>query len=106
MLFHALYAVVPFRLLRRLFRSMGGVPVTSYSNLGVLNEERLRFAGGEIANASLATAVKRPPYYQLSLSTWRDTCTLSCCVDISVEDRETARRALEETIKDFTNLSE
>jgi NRPS condensation-like uncharacterized protein len=85
---------------------MGGVPVTSYSNLGVLNEERLRFAGGEIANASLATAVKRPPYYQLSLSTWRDTCTLSCCVDISVEDRETARRALEETIKDFTNLSE
>ena len=106
MLFHALYAVVPFGLLRRLFRSMGGVPVTSYSNLGVLNEERLRFAGCEIAEAYLATAVKRPPYYQLSLSTWRDVCTLSCCMDASVEDRETARRALEETNKYLADLSE
>lgn len=101
MLFHALYAVVPFRLLRRLFRSMGGVPVTSYSNLGVLNEERLRFAGCEIANASLATAVKRPPYYQLSLSTWRDICTLSCCVDVSVEDREIVEEVINTVVEEM-----
>jgi len=101
MLFHALYSILPFSLLRRLFPRLGGVPVTSFSNLGVLSEERLRFAGCEIADAYLATAVKRPPYYQLSLSTWRGACTLSSCVDASAEDAEVARQVLIKVIEEI-----
>ena len=104
MLFHALYAVVPFPVLRGLFPRLGGVPITSYSNLGVLSEERLHFTDCELVDATLATAVKRPPYYQLSLSTWRDVCTLSCCVDVSEADRETAWRVLEVTAESLTAL--
>lgn len=101
MLFHALYGVIPFALLHKLFRRMGGVPVTSYSNLGVLNDERLRFAGCEIADTYLATAVKRPPYYQLSLSTWRNVCTLSSCVDASEEDRKIVEKVINTVVKEL-----
>jgi NRPS condensation-like uncharacterized protein len=104
MLFHALYAVLPFALLRRLFPRLGGVPVTSFSNLGVLSEERLRFAGCEIEDAFLATAVKHPPYYQLSLSTWRGACTLSSCVDASAEDVQVARQVLNKVIEEIQRL--
>ena len=101
MLFHVLYGVIPFALLHKLFRRIGGVPVTSYSNLGVLNDERLRFAGCEIADAYLATAVKRPPYYQLSLSTWRNVCTLSSCVDASEEDRKIVEKVIDTVVKEL-----
>jgi hypothetical protein len=83
---------------------LGGVSVISFSNLGVLSEERLCFAGCVIVDAFLTTAVKRPPYYQLFLSTWRGVYTLSSCVDASAEDTQVAKQVLEKVNEEMIML--
>jgi NRPS condensation-like uncharacterized protein len=95
MLLHALYYLIPFRLLQTLFLKLSPVPVTSYTNLGVLDEHLLRFGVHPIEHAFMSTALKKAPYYQLSVSTYRGCCTLSSSLYGLGED--------EKTIKSFFN---
>jgi NRPS condensation-like uncharacterized protein len=79
MLFHLLYRFMPYAILKKLFFRISPVPVTSYTNLGNIDETRLYFKGIPIEDAFFATAIKPVPYFQLTVSTFRNQCTLSSC---------------------------
>lgn len=79
MLFHLLYKIMPYAILKKVFFRISPVPVTSYTNLGNIDETRLHFKGTEIEDAFLATAMKPVPYFQLTVSTFRNQCTLTSC---------------------------
>lgn len=91
MLLHLLYPILPFRAVRKLFT----VPVTSYTNLGVLQPESFHFEGLTVCDAFFATAVKHAPYFQVSVSTYDDCCTLTSSSRSSLEDQKVIENLLD-----------
>ena len=79
MLLHILYRMLPLSIVKELLARAISVPVTSYTNLGKINEKLLVFQGVSISDAFIATADKPVPYFQLAASTYKDKCTLSVC---------------------------
>lgn len=79
LLYHLLYPLIPSHLLMTLFPRIAPVPVLSYTNLGKLDPIKLVFKGIDITNVFISTAIKPIPYFQLSVSTYKEICTLSCC---------------------------
>lgn len=76
-LFHMLASLLSFESLEKAFFKLGGIPIVSYSNLGILDEKRLAFGTRGIESAFIATALKHPPSFQLSVSTFRGSCTMT-----------------------------
>ena len=79
MLLHILYRILPLSIVKELLSKAISVPVTSYTNLGKIDEKRLVFQEIPISDAFIVTADKPVPYFQLAASTYRDKCTLSAC---------------------------
>jgi NRPS condensation-like uncharacterized protein len=91
MLLHLLNPILPFGAVRKLFT----IPVTSYTNLGVLRPEKFHFEGLTICDAFFATAVKHTPYFQVSVSTYGDCCTLTSSSRCSREDQKVIENLLD-----------
>ena len=89
------YRLLPLHLMEKLFHKTFRIPLLSYTNLGLLDPERLRFGGTAAAEAYLSGAVKRAPYFQVSVSTFCDACTLSCNLYGTIEDEARIHRILE-----------
>ena len=79
MLLHILYRMLTLSIVKELLSRAISVPVTSYTNLGKINEKLLVFQGVSISDTFIATADKPVPYFQLAVSTYKDKCTLSVC---------------------------
>jgi len=94
LLFHAIARVLPRNALRRIFFAVAGVPVVSYTNLGILDEGRLAFGSTETRGTFIATATKRPPSFQLSASTFRGSCALTSCLYADESDLAVAEGVL------------
>ena len=87
MLFHIMFHVLPFNLVRKLFYKISPIPITSYTNLGIIDSEKLCFGSLSINDAFISTAVKYAPYFQLSISTYKDCCTFTSSVHGTEEDK-------------------
>lgn len=89
MMFHMLFHIVSFRTLKKLFYKLSSVPVTSYTNLGIINADKLCFDKLDIDDAFISTAVKYAPYFQVSISTYKNCCTMTSSFHGTKEDRKT-----------------
>lgn len=88
------YPFLSFKTFGKNFNKLFSIPVTSYTNLGVLDENRFRFEGAEIAGVYLTGAIKRIPYFQVAASTYQGCCTLTCNLRGTQEDRAFIQRFL------------
>jgi NRPS condensation-like uncharacterized protein len=104
MLYHMLFYALPFGLVRKLFEKGSPVPVTSYTNLGELDAEKFRFGKCAIGEAFIATAIKRAPYFQLSVSTYGGRCTLTSSFYGSDEDKKTVSDLLDGLVRDIVEV--
>lgn len=104
LLLEGLHRVLPYPALRRIFFRAFHIPVVSYTNLGVLEEEKLDFRGLEVADAYMAAAVKHPPYFQVSVSTFAGRCTLSASLAGSQDCRAAAERFLDRLLGELRPL--
>lgn len=95
---------IPFGWMKRLFPKLFTIPVTSYTNLGVLDAERLRFGAARVTGALLTGAVKYSPYFQISVSSFEQTLTLSCNLYGTAGDGETADAMLESVVSELTAI--
>ena len=98
MLYNMMFHILPFGTVRKLFYKISPVPVTSYTNLGILDDEKLRFSNLIIEDAFISTAVKHVPYFQLSVSTYGGCCTMTSSLYGTEEDRK--------KVEDFLNQVE
>lgn len=104
MLYHLLFRILPFRTMKKIFYNISPVPVTSYSNLGLLDHTKFRFAGLGVEDAFLSTAVKNPPYFQVSISTYKNCCTLASSMYGTEEDRNTVAYFLARMRNELENI--
>jgi len=103
MQFHILYHTLPFKTVRKIFYRVSSIPVTSYTNLGVLDERRLRFGENIVDDAFISTAVKKVPYFQLSISTYKGRCTLTSSMFGTEEDRTVINGVFNRIINELKN---
>jgi NRPS condensation-like uncharacterized protein len=84
LLFSALGARRALPLLKGGFRS----PLISMTNIGEIDETRLAFAGSPVESAYICGSIKHKPHFQLALSGFGGTLTLSSNLYGSARDRE------------------
>lgn len=89
------FRLLSFAKLRKVFNDSFTIPVVSYTNLGVLDRELLVFGNTEITDAYLTGAVKYVPYFQISVSSYDETITLTCNMYGTDDDRNRIRSILE-----------
>lgn len=89
------FHLLPFRVIQKIFGKLFTIPVTSYTNLGVIDKHVLRFGQTGIADAVLTGAIKYAPYFQIAVSTYDDACTLSCNLHGTPHDQVRIERFLE-----------
>ncbi len=96
---------IPFGFMKRLFPKLFTIPVTSYTNLGMLDAEHLRFGAARVTSALLTGAVKYSPYFQISVSSLEQTLTLSCNLYGTAGDGESADTMLESVVSELTAVT-
>lgn len=102
MLIAPIYNLLSFKKLHSIFDKKFTIPVVSYTNLGLLDNELLRFGNTEIKDAYLTAAVKYVPYFQLTMSSYNGSCTISCNMYGTDKDRNRIRSILESFEKDIS----
>jgi NRPS condensation-like uncharacterized protein len=86
------YYKVPRSILRQVVkRGYRLLPVT-YTNVGVIDSNRLHFQDSNIIRCYLTGTYRLSPDFQLSISTFRNVCTLNCTL---IGDAETKTKGLQ-----------
>lgn len=93
---------LPFHIVQKMFSKIFTIPLISFTNLGVINKDLLRFGDVEIIDAYITGAIKHIPYFQVAVSTYDDTCTLSCNLHGTQHDKERIEYFLMEMKKELS----
>lgn len=101
LLFGLGFKLLSFKRLQSVFNNSFTIPVVSYTNLGVLDKQLLSFGDMETTDAFITAAVKYVPYFQITISSFDDVCTLSSSMYGTAEDREKIKRLLERFVNDI-----
>jgi len=98
--------LIPYPMMWRIFadRVMRQAIIT-YTNLGVIESEELKFEGAQVTSAYLTASIKARPYLLVNASTFRDCCTLSSSIYGSEADREFVVRLLEDMRDEAAGLA-
>ena len=88
------YRMFTFAYLKKLFSKSFTIPVVSYTNLGKIEKNRLGFGKTAITNAVMTGAVKYVPYFQITVSSFDEICTLSCNMYGTGNDRDRIKSLL------------
>ena len=99
--FHA----IPFFIMKSVFGKVFAMPVVSFTNLGVIDKDTLLFYGVSVTDAYMTGAVKRAPYFQISISTFDDRCTLNCNMFGTPCDKAVAESFLTEVRKELLSYT-
>lgn len=91
--------IVPFHTMHAQFSKAYTVPIISYTNLGIVNADLLVFGDLAVEAAFLTGTIKYAPYFQLSISTYRQRCTLTSNMYGTKEDK----RFIEQFLADVKN---
>lgn len=77
-LLRMLYGKVPARYLLRLIRTNYNLDPVSYTNIGKIDSDRLYFADCSVESCYITGTYRKAPDFQLSVSTFKNVCTLNC----------------------------
>ena len=92
--------VFPYSLVKSKFTTAAPMARVSFTNLGILDPDKWDFDGLPIRTASMTASIKPRPYLQLTASTFDGTCTLSCNIDGSEQERTFVDRMLDDIVRD------
>ncbi len=73
----------------------------SYTNMGIIDHEKLYFQDCFIKKCYLTGTYRRPPDFQLSISTFRNICTLNCTLIGADGDESIGQFTLEQVKKEL-----
>jgi NRPS condensation-like uncharacterized protein len=63
-------------------------PLICMTNIGIIASERLQFLGSKVSNIFICGSIKYRPYFQMALSTFQNTITLTCNLYGDDKDKE------------------
>lgn len=92
---------VPRPLLGKIVRAIYRPSPVSYSNFGRIDHSRLRFKGCTVQNCFFTGTYRLSPDFQLTISTFRNICTLNCTLLGSDKSRKTGQHLLEQVAQEI-----
>lgn len=98
-LLHFVHGRIPMNWLIRIIRMNYRLSPVSYTNIGKIDAGRLRFAACSIESCYLTGAYRKAADFQLTVSTFKDRCTLNCAL-VGNTERKTEGEALLEEIRE------
>ncbi len=87
LLLELIHRVLPFRAVQKILRKLYRIPVISFTNLGIIDQELLHFGDSGVSDAFITGAVKYVPYFQIAVSSYNDQCTLSSNLHGTAQDK-------------------
>lgn len=100
-----IFNILPFNLMKRIFNKVFTIPVTSYTNFGVVDKKQLNFDNIKIKHMYLTGAIKNVPYFQIAVSTYDGACTLSSNLYGTENDKKNIECFLMEMKKELKKLN-
>ena len=97
--------ILRFKALHKHFKKVFDIPVISYSNLGIIDEDSICFGGARAAQAFLTGAVKHHPYFQISVSGFDGTCTITSNMYAASCDKIVIEKYLGQMVDDLLSAS-
>lgn len=72
------FGKIPHVLLEKVIKTAYPLYPVSYTNFGRIDHEKVRFKDISVVNCYFTGTYRYPPDFQLTVSTFRDVCTLNC----------------------------
>ncbi|MDD7793172.1 siderophore synthetase [Clostridium sp. 'White wine YQ'] len=91
----AIYKIFSYKNFKRLLTFGFKHPLIAMTNIGILDEDKLCFKGTQIKDAYMCGSIKYPPYFQLAISSYKESLTLSVNLYGSTKDKERIKEFLE-----------
>lgn len=91
---HHITKILPLSVMRWMATRYYDVPDVSFTNVGVLKQDAFHLDDAEVVQVYAVTKKRRFPSFQLSVSTFRDCCTLSAHVNGTPEELELAEQMI------------
>lgn len=79
-------------------------PPICMTNIGILDEKKLVFKGSKVENAFVTGSIKYRPHFQIALSSFADTITISSNLYGSRQDQEIMTRFLSKVVEELPVL--
>lgn len=74
---------------------MYSIPKTSFTNIGIIEEDKLHFEGSTLTDCFICGSLKYAPFFQVAATTFRGELTLSTNLHGTTSDHEWQRLFLE-----------
>ncbi|MDO4169965.1 MAG: hypothetical protein Q4D45_08695 [Lachnospiraceae bacterium] len=95
------YHMIPNFILEKMIKAMYRLPLVSYTNIGVIEHEKLFFQKCDVKECIITGSYRQSPDFQLTISSFRDTCTLNCTLIGNGETKKTAEKILKQITKEL-----
>lgn len=98
---NAAFHRVPSALLEQIIKATYRLAPVSYTNFGEIDERKLLFRGCTLRECFLTGAYRQPPDFQLTVSTFKNMCTLNCTLIGSAPDIQNGQYILEQVRREL-----
>ncbi|GKU24506.1 siderophore synthetase [Clostridium folliculivorans] len=71
------FKILSYKTIKKLLKKHFNNPVIGMTNIGILDKRKLKFGNTEVEQAFMCGSIKYAPYFQLALSSFDDTVTLT-----------------------------
>lgn len=95
-LLQILHVILPANLLRLMTKPLYSVEPTSYTNMGAIDEKKIFFQEMSIKECYLCGTYRQAPAFQVSISTYKNVCTMAVNMCGTKKQRATAMHLLNE----------
>jgi NRPS condensation-like uncharacterized protein len=82
------FKLLSYKTIKKLLKKHFNNPVLGMTNIGVIDKNKLKFANTEVEQAFMCGSIKYAPYFQLALSSFDDTITLTVNLFGDMNDKE------------------
>lgn len=106
MLLVSKYEKYPLEKFVKLYSGMKTSAYTDYTNLGILDEKRLRFKGTTVKNAVGYSGVCKAPCFQVAVSSFKGETTFSSLFQCTKSEREKAVRIMDVIVSEIHLFAE
>ncbi|MBF2397629.1 module of peptide synthetase [Listeria marthii] len=90
-----------YSIAKKASEKMYSIPKTSFTNIGIIDDEKLVFEGSTLTDCFICGSLKYAPFFQVAATTFRGELTLSTNLHGTVQDHTWQKAFLEKMIANF-----
>lgn len=97
----AIHGVIPYFIVEKMIRTTYQLPSVSYTNIGIIDSEKLYFQECEVKDCIITGSYRQVPDFQLAVSSFNGRCTLDCALIGDAKMAMEAEGILKQVVKEL-----